>query len=109
MKSQHHQLALVRVVGRDSRKGPWYSNVAPASWLVQRDVDEGRQRLDFSEWDHPQERAGEVVEAVQEGDMPPIQYRLLHPGARLSSTERQTLVQRLQATFGPGQGGNTGQ
>jgi mono/diheme cytochrome c family protein len=30
---------------------PWYSNVAPVSWLVQRDVNEGRSHLNFTEWD----------------------------------------------------------
>ena len=88
---------------------PWYSNVAPASWLIQRDVDEARQRMNFSEWDRPQPGAEEAVESVQEGGMPPSQYRLLHPGGRLSSTERQTLIQGLEATLGPGLGGNTGQ
>ena len=88
---------------------PWYSNVAPASWLVQRDVDTGRQRLNFSEWDRPQEHAGHAAEQVQESEMPPSQYTLMHPGARLSSTERQALVQGLQATFGSALGGNTGQ
>ena len=84
---------------------PWYSNVAPASWLIQRDVDEGRQRLNFSEWDRPQEGAEEAAEVVDEGDMPPSQYTLLHPGARLSSTERQTLAQGFQTMFGTGTGG----
>jgi hypothetical protein len=80
-------------------KWPWYSNIAPVSWLVQRDVDDGRARLNFSEWDSPQRRADEVAEAVDEGNMPPLQYRLLHPGSRLSSSERQTLVQGLVATL----------
>ncbi len=78
---------------------PWYSNIAPASWLVQRDVDNGRARLNFSEWDRPHPHAEHAAEQVDEGEMPPIQYRLLHPGARLSSTERQTLVQGLVATL----------
>jgi len=78
----------------------WYSNIAPLSWLIQRDVDNGRETLNFSEWDRPQSEPGEAAEAVQEGEMPPRQYRLLHPKARLSSAERQTLVQGLQATFG---------
>ena len=38
---------------------PWYSNVAPFSWLVQRDVDKGRKDLNFSEWDRAQEEASE--------------------------------------------------
>jgi mono/diheme cytochrome c family protein len=79
---------------------PWYSNIAPVSWLVQRDVDGGRKKLNFTEWDRPQSEAGEIIEKVREGEMPPLQYRLLHPKARLSSAERQALVQGLEATLG---------
>ncbi len=90
---------------------PWYSNIAPMSWLVQADVDGGRKVLDFSEWDRPQEAdAAEIVEAVQGGGMPPFQYKPLHPGGRLSSAERQELVSGLQKTLAadpppPGSGG----
>ncbi|HSC92413.1 MAG TPA: heme-binding domain-containing protein [Gaiellaceae bacterium] len=77
---------------------PWYSNVAPVSWLVQRDVDVGRQVLNFSEWGGAQE-VDDVVEAVQEGSMPPIQYRLLHAGARLSDAQRRELASGLEATL----------
>jgi mono/diheme cytochrome c family protein len=80
---------------------PWYGNIAPASWLVQHDVDGGRHALNFSEWDQPQ-RTHEIVEKVQEGEMPPSYYGWMHPNARLSSAERQALVQGLQATFGQG-------
>jgi Haem-binding domain len=78
---------------------PWYSSVAPISWLAQRDVDEGRSILNFSEWDRPQE-AGEASEAVSEGSMPPLQFKVLHPEARLSSAEKQELIRGLQATLG---------
>ena len=67
------------------------------SWLVKRDVEEGSGVLNFSEWDQPQAEADEAVEAVQEGEMPPIQYRLLHGSARLSDAERAELVKALQA------------
>jgi hypothetical protein len=51
---------------------PWYSNVAPVSWLVQRDVDEGRSELNFSEWDMPQDvDAEDLVEKIRDGSMPP--------------------------------------
>ena len=46
---------------------PWDSDVAPASWLVQRDVDEGRGILNFSEWDTPQPPSGEVSVGRQRG------------------------------------------
>ena len=78
---------------------PWYASVAPSSWLTQNDVDEGRQVLNFSEWDRPQE-AGEAAEAVREGAMPPLQFKVLHPEARLSDTEKQQLIHGLQATLG---------
>ncbi|MGZ8687431.1 MAG: heme-binding domain-containing protein [Gaiellaceae bacterium] len=77
----------------------WYSNIAPASWLVYRDVEEGRGELNFSEWNRPQAEADEIVEAVQEGSMPPLQYKLVHSSARLSSEERDELVRGLQRTL----------
>jgi len=76
---------------------PWYSNVAPVSWLVQRDVEEGRDRLNLST-DAPE--VEEMIHAIDEGEMPPLQYKPTHPGARLSDSEKQELTRGLQATFG---------
>ena len=83
---------------------PWYSNIAPVSWLIQRDVDSGRPALNFSEWDLEQE-GGDAAEKVQEKEMPPAWYGWLHPKARLSSDERQALIRGFEAMFGPGEGG----
>src|SRR5512134_1372664 len=66
---------------------PWYSNVAPMSWLVQRDVDEGRDRLNFSEWGQGEQEVDDVGETIREGEMPPVNYVLLHPLAKLSAQE----------------------
>ena len=77
----------------------WYSNVAPVSWLVQRDVDGGRGALNFSEWDRPQDAsAGDVAEAVR-GGMPPWFYTLVHRNAALSGAEKSELIAGLNATF----------
>ncbi len=81
---------------------PWYANVAPASWLVQRDVEEGRDRLNFSEWSPGSEAVAAAIgsaiaEVVAEGEMPPLQYRIVHGGARLSDAERRLLIDE----FGP--------
>ncbi len=81
---------------------PWYSNIAPISWLVERDVEEGRQRLNFSEWGVGRQRTREIVEVVQRGSMPPGIYIIQHPSAKLTSQETQQLIQGLQATFGGG-------
>jgi mono/diheme cytochrome c family protein len=78
---------------------PWYSNVAPLSWLVQRDVDEGREHLNYSEWNRPQE-GEESAETVREGSMPPSSYLLTHPDARLTDTELAALADGLAATLG---------
>ena len=79
---------------------PGYANVAPVSWLVQRDVDEGRAMLNFSEWQRPQEEAGEAAKAVEEGEMPPTQYLFMHGDATLSAVERDRLIQGLTRTLG---------
>ncbi len=79
----------------------WYTNIAPSSWLVARDVEEGRDRLNFSEWDKPgsQKDFDEIEEVIQEGEMPPFQYLLLHPEARLTAVEKQDLIQALHASL----------
>ena len=78
---------------------PWYSNVAPISWLLQRDVDEGREELNFSEW-HTEQEGDEAAETIRDGSMPPWQYTLTHPEARLSDTDLEALEAGLAATFG---------
>jgi hypothetical protein len=75
---------------------PWYSNIAPISWLIQHDVDEGRRRLNFS--DFADSRAIRRVDrAITEGEMPPPYYTLMHPQAKLSGSEKQILINGLSA------------
>ena len=74
---------------------PWYSHVAPMSWLVQDHVDEGRRELNFSEWSGASSEAREAAETVRDGEMPPRSYLLLHPEARLSDQEIQVLIDGL--------------
>lgn len=78
---------------------PWYSNVAPISWSLQNHVEEGRDKLNFSEWGRDQE-ADESAETVRDGSMPPLQYKLAHSAARLSDEDRAALERGLAATFG---------
>lgn len=79
---------------------PWYSHVAPASWLVQRDVDEAREHFNVSDWARPKQDGDEAAEMVREDEMPPWFYRPLHPEAELSEAERERLLAGLIATFG---------
>ena len=80
---------------------PWYSHVAPVSWLVAHDVDEGRENLNTSNWGLQKRNKGyDAAEEVEEDDMPPLVYLPTHPEARLSDAEKQSLVAGLKATFG---------
>jgi hypothetical protein len=79
---------------------PWYSHIAPASWLLQRDVEKGRDQVNFSEWDRGEQEVDDAVEVIQEGEMPPWFYLPLHPEARLSGQEKAALIQGLSATLG---------
>jgi len=74
---------------------PWYSYVAPASWLVASDVAEAREHLNLSDWPID---AGDRAEAaehmwkhVENGEMPLFIYRLAHSSARLSESQKEII------------------
>jgi len=76
---------------------PWYAYVAPVSWLVVHDVDEGRAELNFSHWgDMPQgkrdSKAGSMIEEIEEGEMPLEQYLWMHGEAKLSPADIAVLT-----------------
>jgi hypothetical protein len=75
---------------------PWYSNVAPVSWMVVEDVNEGREHMNFSEWaayspDDARHALEEICEEVQKGAMPMKEYTWTHREARLSDNDVSTL------------------
>jgi Haem-binding domain len=76
---------------------PPQNHVAPFSWLLARDVEQGREKLNFSTWDEEDGEAGDAAGTVPDGSMPPRRYVLPHPGAALSEAERQVLVEALEA------------
>ena len=66
---------------------PWYSFVAPISWLVQRDVEEARSHFNVSELGREKNHGDEAGRLVQEGGMPPWFYLPLHPDEHLSDED----------------------
>jgi hypothetical protein len=82
---------------------PWYSNIAPLSWLVLGHVEDGRDELNLSEWGRKQV-VDVIAESVFEIEMPPRYYTLLRSKGRLSDAERNELIQGLERTFGFGEG-----
>lgn len=81
---------------------PWYSNVAPASWAVSMHVADGRSKVNYQEWDQPQDKADESAEEVEKGSMPPPYFTLfdLHSDADFTDTERAELIAGLRTVFG---------
>lgn len=80
---------------------PWYSNIAPASWLVQKDVDQGRKRFNVTEWGRESRNNGEeAANQVRKEAMPYPPYLILHPEAKLTPEEKARLIKGLEATFG---------
>lgn len=79
---------------------PGYASLAPMSWLVQHDVEEGREHFNVSEWGRKKNDGDEAAEMVRESEMPPWFYLPAHPEARLADPERDALIAGLVATFG---------
>ena len=73
----------------------WFDRIAPASWLVQQHVVDGRAELNFSEWDREQQSDDDLAVSVVEGEMPLRSYTFAHPTARLSAEEKATLIAAL--------------
>ena len=81
---------------------PWYSHIAPISWLVRRDVDRGRAELNFSEWGLRRQEGNDAAESVADGKMPLALYTLVQRQAILTPAERAELIAGLTRTLGGG-------
>jgi hypothetical protein len=79
---------------------PWYADVAPFSWVVQRNVHTARTVLNFSEWTRSYDLMAQAPASVLMREMPPRSYRMLHPEAALTEAEKIQLAEGLEATFG---------
>lgn len=91
---------------------PWYAKIAPVSWVISYDVIEGREALNFSDWDQherddyvdpadpfpPKTLSERIEDEIRSGRMPPGTYQLMHAGARLSDAEKEALIAGLLAT-----------
>jgi ABC-2 type transport system permease protein len=78
---------------------PWYTNLAPLSWVVQHNVDAGRAALNLSEWDRPQAAAVGAAASVQSGSMPPAWAGLVDARLTLSTAERAELGSGLHVAL----------
>jgi mono/diheme cytochrome c family protein len=82
----------------DRTAWPWYSYVAPVSWIIASDVHEARKKMNLSEWaDYPankrEEKLEDICEQLTNGDMPDFKYVLVHRAARVTKAQRDAVCQ----------------
>ena len=82
-------------------KYPWYSNVAPISWMVEHHIEEGREHLNFSKWgSYDTKKANhkleECIEEIEEGEMPMKPYVVMHSEAKMSKEQKKALMAFFQ-------------
>ena len=82
---------------------PWYSYVAPVSWVVARDVHHARKVMNFSEWGsysarRKEDKLEEICEQVTKGDMPDRKFALFHRASRISPQEREAVCEWTDAS-----------
>jgi hypothetical protein len=85
----------------------WFEHIAPLSWWIAGHVDDGRGKLNFSEYDPNRHGSGgRIAREVQNGSMPPGYYTWFwqHREAKLSPGDKDALIRGLTATFGPAVG-----
>lgn len=78
-------------------KYPWYTNIAPISWMIEHHIEEGREHLNFSKWtsydakkaDHKLE---ECIEEIEEGKMPMKSYVVIHSEAKMTKEQQKALI-----------------
>jgi len=76
---------------------PWYASLAPLKWWMYNHINEGREELNFSEWDtinklDKTELLDDIISALEEKEMPLKAYPLTHPKAKLSDVDRQEII-----------------
>jgi len=82
----------------EKTRWPWYSQIAPASLLVERDVKRGRERMNVSYWDaidtvDKQLLLGAIATVIEKRQMPPWRYTILHPEEKLSPDEAVEIIE----------------
>ena len=82
----------------------WWEDIAPGSWWITNHVKEGREKLNFSEWDKHRVESDDAAETVLKGSMPPDYYTWLglHSDAKLTKAQQRALAAGLEKTLGGG-------
>ena len=80
---------------------PWYSNIAPVSWMLKSHINKGRENMNFSEWgDYSPDEQKDILETCQEkikaDEMPLSSYTLIHSNAKFDEKKKALLFDWLK-------------
>ncbi len=71
----------------------WYFNIQPVGLMMNKHILEGREELNFSNFDINPDKMKEIAEVIEENEMPLKSYRMLHKKARLDDTRKKEIIQ----------------
>jgi hypothetical protein len=100
--AQAAEIARVSCYDCHSNESEWpvYSYVAPMSWLVRQDVEGGRGELNFSEWPLNDKQLDDALDVIEDDEMPPGKYTVIHRDARLTDVEARVLTEAIESLGG---------
>ena len=81
---------------------PWYSKIQPAAWYLEDHIKEGKDELNFNEWDtyssrRKNSKLRSIIKQIEGGEMPLESYTLIHGGARLDSTAVKEIIGYMES------------
>lgn len=79
---------------------PWYSRIQPAAWFLERHIDEGKEELNFSEWDEYSNRRKKsklksIINQIRDDEMPLFSYTIIHKKAYFSASEKELIIEYM--------------
>ena len=84
-------------------KWPWYSNFAPVSWMIINDVDDARNKMNFSTWnkisfEKKEELKKDIWDEIRQEDMPLTLYTYVHPESKLDLLQKNIIKKWITGT-----------
>lgn len=80
---------------------PWYSKIQPGAWFMENHIKNGKEELNFNEWDtysnrRKKSKLKSIINQIKDDEMPLSSYTLIHRDAKLSENEKKEMIQFMK-------------
>ena len=80
---------------------PWYNKVQPVAWFLEDHINEGKEELNFNEWDaysnrRKNSKLKSIISQVKDDEMPLASYTLIHKDAKLSNSQKTLIIDYMK-------------